>query len=166
MDIRTRSDVDFTAEVLDPAMDIVAPQAEAKNVSVASHVEGDMTGLECDAELMKVVMVNYLSNAIKYGHDDGRVDVTLKRDADGLEVAVRNTGEGFGPDQRDQLFRKFSRLSVPAFRDRKGTGVGLYAVRQIVSLHGGRVDARSEPGQWAQFSFRLPQPIPKAATTT
>jgi hypothetical protein len=161
MDIRPRKDVDFLSEVMEPALEIVAPQIEEKNVRLHRDVQGAVSPIECDAELLKVVLINYLSNAVKYGKaDDGRVDLVCRRDEEGLHVAVRNEGRGFGPADRKQLFRKFSRLSVPEFKDRKGTGVGLYAVRQIVSLHGGKVDARSEKGAWAQFSFQIPQPLP------
>jgi signal transduction histidine kinase len=72
-------------------------------------------------------------------------------------VAVRNEGRGFTPADRDRLFRKFSRLDDPELQKQKGTGVGLYTVWRVVNLHGGRVDAASEPGQWAEFSFRIPQ---------
>jgi hypothetical protein len=161
MGIRPRKDVDFVSEVVEPALDIVAPQIEEKGAALDRQIQGDLTGIECDAELLKVVLVNYLSNAVKYGWEkEGRIELRVGREEGGLGVSVKNQGPGFGPAQRKQLFRKFSRLSVPEFKDRKGTGVGLYAVRQIIDLHGGKVQAQSEKGAWARFGFWIPQPLP------
>jgi len=71
-------------------------------------------------------------------------------------IAVWNSGPGFSRDQRDKLFRRFSRLDDPALKSRRGTGVGLYNSWRIVQLHKGRITAHSEQGEWAEFSFEIP----------
>jgi signal transduction histidine kinase len=78
-----------------------------------------------------------------------------------LTAGVWNEGIGFTPEQRNELFRKFSRLDTPELKKQKGTGVGLYTVWRIVQLHGGQPDAHSQPGQWARFTFTIPQPVPE-----
>jgi signal transduction histidine kinase len=72
---------------------------------------------------------------------------------------VWNQGPGFSSEDRDRLFRRFSRLHSSATRDKRGTGVGLYSSWRIIQLHRGRIRARSEPGAWAEFSFELSQPL-------
>ena len=74
-------------------------------------------------------------------------------------VSVWNEGPGFPPESRGELFRKFSRLQTPETRDRTGTGVGLYTAWRIVHLHGGRMEAASQEGAWAEFSLEIPQPL-------
>jgi signal transduction histidine kinase len=71
---------------------------------------------------------------------------------------VWNEGPGFPDADRPKLFRKFSRLDAPELNRRKGTGVGLYTSWRLVQLHGGRIDADSRPGEWAEFIVTLPQP--------
>lgn len=74
----------------------------------------------------------------------------------GSAFTVWNEGPGFPAAQRARLFRKFSRLDTPELMKRKGTGVGLYTSWRIVSLPGGRIDASSEEGSWAEFRVQLP----------
>ena len=117
--------------------------------------------VQCDPELLRIVLVNLLGNAVKYGEAGGALRVTLERGPDQLLVRVWNAGPGFREEERPRLFRKFSRLQAPELQGRKGTGVGLYTAWRIVHLHGGRLDAQSQPGQWAEFSVELPQPLPE-----
>jgi signal transduction histidine kinase len=69
---------------------------------------------------------------------------------------VRNLGPGFSAQQRNKLFRRFSRLDDPALKTRRGTGVGLYSAWRIIQLHKGRISADSKRGEWAEFSFEIP----------
>ncbi len=79
--------------------------------------------------------------------------------AGAFTFSVWNEGPGFPEAQRARLFRRFSRLDTPELKSRKGTGVGLYSSWKIVKLHGGRMDASSEEGKWAEFWFTIPQPL-------
>jgi signal transduction histidine kinase len=83
--------------------------------------------------------------------------------ASAFTVSVWNEGPGFPEAQRAKLFRRFSRLDTPELKSRKGTGVGLYSSWKIVKLHGGRMDASSEEGKWAEFRFTIPQPLASGA---
>lgn len=147
---------DFGAEVLEPAAELIAAQLQARAMTLERRVGEGLGPVSCDPDLMKIVLVNLLGNAAKYGREGGTVRVALERSPDRLLVTVWNQGAGFTAEERPRLFRKFSRLQSPEARAQKGTGVGLYTAWRIVHLHGGRMDARSEPGQWAEFSLELP----------
>ena len=149
---------DFQAEVAAPALELVQPQFQARSMAV-QRLGPEPAAVDCDPELLKIVLVNLLGNAAKYGRDGGAVRVEVELRPDRLRAAVWNEGPGFPAEQRPLLFRKFSRLQVPGLKERKGTGIGLYTAWRIVHLHGGRMDARSEAGKWAEFSFELPQPL-------
>ncbi|HNZ03702.1 MAG TPA: GAF domain-containing sensor histidine kinase [Myxococcota bacterium] len=152
-----KPDVDIT-ELIRQAIDIVEPQAVERRMRIETEFPDDPAArkLECDPDLLKIVAVNLIGNAVKYGFEEGLVLVQVSTDGARMKVSVRNDGPGFSQAARRSLFKKFSRLKDPELMKRKGTGVGLYTVWRIVNLHKGRVDAESEQGSWARFSFEIP----------
>ena len=157
LELKTSQGVDFVTQVLDPAMDITAPQAEAKSMRIVTDLPQTAQPIQCDPNLMQIVAVNLLSNAVKYGFESGEILISVIEDADGLEFSVRNDGPGFDEASKTKLFAKFSRLDDPELNKAKGTGVGLYTVWRIVHKHGGTIRADSEKGSWAQFTVKLPR---------
>lgn len=153
----TRPDVDIT-KIIQESADIVEAQFQERQMKFEPVYPDDPAArlIECDPDLMKIVLVNLIGNGVKYGSEGGKVRVTVAVEDAGMRVAVRNDGPGFSPADRKSLFKKFSRLRSPELMKRKGTGVGLYTVWRVISLHGGRVDAVSEQGSWAEFSFVIP----------
>ncbi len=159
-------EVNFRDEVIDKSIDLLEPQRAEKNTDIAIEAPDDLPPVQCDVDLMTIVMTNLIGNAIKYGNEDGQVKITLSHEDDKLKVSVWNTGPGFSSEQRSRLFRRFSRIDDPELKKRKGTGVGLYSTWRIIQLHHGRIDARSEKGAWAEFFFEIPQPIPAEPSAT
>ena len=158
-------EVSMAEEVLEPAFDLIQSQLQEKNMRLErSFPSGDLK-VFCDPGLLKVVLVNLLGNAVKYGNEDGLIRLRWERLPDRFNVSVWNEGPGFPPEERSRLFRKFSRLQTPELKSRKGTGVGLYTSWRIVHLHGGRMDATSKLGNWAEFSLEIPQPLPMDLST-
>ena len=152
---------DFLADVVEPSVELILAQLQERGMTLERRGPAELGPVRCDPGLMKIVLVNLLGNAAKYGQEGGIVRLTVDRRAEGITVAVWNEGKGFLPEDRTRLFRKFSRLNPGDPRAPKGTGVGLYTAWRIVHLHGGRMDATSRPGAWAEFSFDLPQPLPE-----
>ncbi len=160
LDPRFQRDVRFIDEIVENAIDIVNPQVEAKQMTLARNWDGDIRqDAECAPDLMRIVLVNLLSNAVKYGNEAGQIRVDVSLDDGRLHVAVWNQGPGFPIEEQGKLFRKFSRLQTPELMQRKGTGVGLYTTWRIVQAHRGKIRARSKHGEWAEFSFDIPQPV-------
>ncbi|MHB8799461.1 MAG: sensor histidine kinase [Thermoanaerobaculia bacterium] len=147
---------DLLADVVEPALDVVGPLLAERRCSLVRELPTGPVPVAVDPELMTVVLVNLLGNAAKYARDGGEVRLAVRREGESLYVAVRNEGPGFRPEERARLFRRFSRLADPELAGRPGSGVGLYTCRRIVRLHGGRIDAESEPGRWAEFRFEIP----------
>ncbi len=160
---RLHEGVDFGEVILEPARELVAADLEESGMRWEQELGAGLAQLHCDPDLVRIVLVNLLSNGIKYGQRDGLLRLEARRGAGRFRLVVRNEGPGFAPEQRSRLFRKFSRLDSPELRRRKGTGVGLYTAWRIARLHGGRMDARSELGAWAEFELDIPQPVPVAA---
>ncbi len=143
-------------------------------------------GIVGDAQRVRQVLLNLLSNAAKFTPDGGAVTVTASRtrallpagrDAEGraapaprdaVAVAVRDTGPGIPPGDLARLFVEFSQLDGSASRSQPGTGLGLALSRQFVELHGGSITAESSPGAGTEFRFLLPVdgPLPAAPPPT
>lgn len=118
---------------------------------------GDLPDVAVDPGLLRQVLVNLLSNALKFSRhaDVPRVEITAQpRDA-GHVISIKDNGAGFDPALAGELFQPFKRLDRSGRFD--GTGVGLTIVRRIVERHGGRVWAQGALGRGATFSFWLPQ---------
>jgi two-component system, sensor histidine kinase len=112
--------------------------------------------VSADPRRIEQVLMNLLSNALKFTPPGGRIAVTLTRDGDAVQVVVSDSGPGIPPDEMPLLFEKFSQTSASKMARGPGTGLGLVICRHLVEAHGGRIWAESEPGRGSRFVFRLP----------
>lgn len=123
------------------------------------------TEVLADAPMIKVVLHNLLSNALKFSRtqDAPRIVVAHRHEEDRNVISVSDNGVGFDPQHRDQVFGAFKRLHhADQF---EGTGVGLAIVHRIVSKHGGQVWAESTPGQGTTIHFALPRTHTTSSST-
>ena len=155
------AEISLVEEVLEPSFEIIQPQFQDRHMRLERQYPERPGPVVCDPSLLKIVLVNLLGNAVKYGQEGGLIRLRYERLPDHFRVSVWNEGPGFASEERPRLFRKFSRLQSPELKARKGTGVGLYTSWRIAHLHGGRMDATSKQGAWAEFSLEIPQPLPE-----
>ncbi len=151
-------------EVIRPAIELLHGQIEGRRMKLDIKVPDQPVVASGNAELLRVVLVNLVGNALKYGRELGRIRVDLAVEGGQGEVSVWNEGPGFPPQKRADLFQRFVRQNTPELIRRKGTGLGLYTCWKIIQLHEGRIWADSELGAWARFSFRIPVQPAAAAT--
>lgn len=113
-----------------------------------------------DVDTLRQVVVNLLSNALKYsqGHPAPAIHIWAEERSQEWAVYVRDNGAGFDPRYAGKLFQAFQRLHQQD--DFEGVGIGLANVRRIIQRHGGEVSAEGQPGQGATFSFTLPKDRP------
>jgi signal transduction histidine kinase len=159
--IDLKSGVDLRRAVLDPVIEAIAPQVQEKRMTLARIESEQLESCECDPALLQIVLNNLMTNAVKYGNEAGRIEVSAERTTEGLRLAVYNEGPGFSDADKQLLFKRFSRLKNPELWKRPGSGLGLYVCWQVVQLHGGHIWAESEPGRFARFVFEIPQPVPR-----
>jgi signal transduction histidine kinase len=110
-----------------------------------------------DPDRLEQIVTNLVSNAIKYSPDGGVVTLRLRECGDEVELQVEDTGMGMSPEQQAQLFQKFYRTPDAQASGIKGTGLGLFLVRQLVEAHGGRIEVQSEQGRGTTFTVTLPK---------
>jgi signal transduction histidine kinase len=126
------------------------------DVALHEDVPADLF-VRADAERIHQVLFNLVDNAVRYTPPGGEVRIRARRDADRVEVQVRDTGVGVAPEHLSRLFERFYRADPSRSRDEGGgTGIGLAIARSIVEGHGGRIAAESEPNNGSTFTFDLP----------
>jgi len=108
-----------------------------------------------DAEKISLVLINLISNAIKYSPDGGEISISCKKQDDALIVSVKDNGIGISKEDQKHLFQKFYRIQTAETRTISGFGIGLYLVYTILELHGSRIGLESGSGKGSTFSFRL-----------
>jgi len=150
-------EVDFFKEIICHSTEIVAVMLQEKNIIFEQNIPPELPVIKCDPELLKIVMTNFLSNAVKYSDVGAVVRLTITADNGRIRVSVWNQGPGFPESEKIRLFKRFSILQTPELSERKGHGVGLYVTWKIILLHGGRIWADSKHGEWAEFTFEIPQ---------
>ena len=104
---------------------------------------------------MKQVLLNLLSNALKFTPEGGRIDVRAAMNDGMAEISVADTGVGIAPEDQEAIFEEFRQVGT-ADKKVEGTGLGLALSRKFIELHGGRIWVQSEPGKGSTFSFTLP----------
>ncbi len=135
--------------------DVVRPLAEKKRLKLAISVPAEFTAV-VDPSRFKQVLYNYLSNAVKFTPENGRVDVRVRREEDhSFRVEVEDTGVGIPPDEIAKLFQEFQQLPNSR-KAEQGTGLGLALTRHIVEAQGGSVSVRSVPGTGSVFAAVFP----------
>ena len=144
-------------EVVDEVLSLLAPLAEARGISIEheSAPYADLFVL-ADALRLEQVLVNLVSNAIKYNCPEGRVSVAAERTGRRtVRIAVTDTGEGIAPEQLELLFRPFERLGAEA-GPVDGTGLGLVIAKGLAETMAGRLLVESEVGKGTTFTLELP----------
>ena len=110
----------------------------------------------CDAEKITQVLVNLLSNALKFTPENGEIKLTLRPWEGEALICVENSGPGIDPEDIPRLFGKFSQLGGKAASGQRGTGLGLAISKGIVEMHKGRIWVESQPGKGCKFYILLP----------
>jgi signal transduction histidine kinase len=154
LDIDTRP-VELSA-VIRAAIDVVRPEADSKQIQLQPMLAPGANQVLGDLNRLQQVMWNLLSNAVKFTPHGGRVEICLVRADSHLEVTVSDNGKGIREDFLPCVFERFSQAD--AARGHAGLGLGLAIARQIVELHGGKIEAES-PGEGLGSTFRVRLPL-------
>jgi PAS domain S-box-containing protein len=116
----------------------------------------DAVVVDADPVRLRTVIVNLVSNAIKYSPDGTEIVCTVLRNRNTARITVRDQGIGISEADRASLFSRFGRVVTPATSGIPGTGIGLYMARELARMHGGEVTVRSALGQGSTFVVSLP----------
>lgn len=132
-------------------------QAEHKGVRLQGHVDTVVDPVRLNPQKMQRVLGNLMQNAIGFTPAGGVVTITADRVPDGVQVEVRDTGQGIGRDELPRVFDWFYRGEPSRSRTPRGAGLGLAIARSIVEAHGGRIWVESTVGNGSTFRFVIPK---------
>ena len=156
--------------MLEHGLAMVRERAERTGISLELTTDSDVDTVWADELKLKQVVLNLLTNAVKFTESGGSVVVTARRSGDIAEVMVRDTGVGIAVAEHERIFEAFQRGGRGVRTTTEGTGLGLTLSKRIVELHGGRMWMESVLGEGSLFGFSLPlapaaAPAPSPALT-
>ncbi|HRO32127.1 MAG TPA: ATP-binding protein [Brevundimonas sp.] len=151
-------------EVCDDAVRLMRGKAQEAGLSLTVEAAAGLPEIEADHRGCKQVMLNLISNAIKFTPEGGSITVRLAAlGAERVRVAVTDTGIGIAQEDLDRLARPFEQVEGQHSKTTQGTGLGLALTKSLIELHGGALHMESQPGDGTTVSFDLPVRRPGAA---
>ena len=134
----------------------VAEYVQDKNINLLFDTEVEEVILACDPDKIERVILNLLSNSIKYTDNGGNIYVYLKKVDNQVIVSVKDSGVGLPKDKLNLIFERFGQANNILSRRCEGSGIGLSLVKSIIEMHGGNISVVSELGKGSEFIFNLP----------
>jgi signal transduction histidine kinase len=142
-------------EISKETIEILNPNASAKYITIdysaTEHLE-----VFADNDMLKTVLRNLVSNAIKFTNNGGKIYINAEKDSENVTISVSDNGIGISPQNLKKLFDISEVITTKGTADEKGTGLGLSLCKEFVEKHGGKIWVESEVGKGSRFSFSLP----------
>jgi signal transduction histidine kinase len=144
-------------ELVNSCLSMVRERARERRVRIAADLSTQVGLLWVDRRAMKQILLNILSNAVKFSHDSGAVTITARPSTDGgTFITVRDAGIGMTEEQIERSRQPFGQAHAATTRSYGGTGLGLTITQRLVELHGGVLQIESRPGEGTAVSVILP----------
>ncbi len=151
------------AELLERVIDRIRPFLSARRIRLRAELGPELGTFELDSDKIGTVIVNLLTNAIKFTPDGGAIELFARMASeDEVEIVVQDHGVGLGPEALEHLFQPFFTQLDPSRHSsgdfgfcKRGLGLGLSIAKQFVEMHGGRIDVESREGEGTRVSVRL-----------
>jgi signal transduction histidine kinase len=154
-----RMELEKTAFDLDTAIDnaltLVRERATRRGITLGRAIEDRVGVLRGDERKVKQVLLNLLSNALKFTPEGGLIELRAAMNDRMVEISVMDTGVGIAPEDQEAIFEEFRQVGT-ADKKVEGTGLGLALARKFIELHGGRIWVKSQLGAGSTFTFTLP----------
>ena len=156
---KTQADLNITSVKINDLLEVllkrISPIAEKRGIKIRLETMREVVA-EVDEVKLSLACNNLIENAVKYNHDDGKVDVSLNADHKFFYIRVKDTGCGIPEDCQEQIFERFYRVDKARSRETGGTGLGLAITRNVVLMHKGSIRVHSKEGEGATFIIRIP----------
>jgi signal transduction histidine kinase/ActR/RegA family two-component response regulator len=143
-------------ELCNEIISLLTPIAETKNITIEFHVD-DKIRITADADMIKAVFRNLVSNAIKFTEHKGRIIISAEQTKSDIIFSVSDTGIGIAPENLTKLFEVSQDRTTTGTDNEKGSGFGLLICKDFVEKHGGRIWVESEYGKGSVFYFNIPR---------
>jgi signal transduction histidine kinase len=140
--------------IVQQAMQATQFQAQQKNIAIRSDIDTSLTSVQADVEKTSWVLINFLTNAIKYSPDDTEIEVGVHKKDGMIAFAVKDHGRGIDEKYLPRIFERY--FKVPGTHERSGTGLGLAISKEFIEAQGGHIIVESKVNEGSRFEFTLP----------
>jgi signal transduction histidine kinase len=143
------------SDVINRALTATSTLFDQKELTLVKDIEHGLPAVIGDPDKLVQVMINLVSNAVKFTEKGSVTCKATRVDAD-IQICVTDTGNGIPKAEHKKVFEKFTQVADTLAGKPSGTGLGLPICKQIIAYHGGKIWVESEPGQGSKFVFTLP----------
>ena len=143
-------------EIVNQNYELLHESAVQKHIEIYNHIDVN-TYVTADFDQIDLVLRNLLSNALKFTHNNGQVEVSAEEKDNEIIVSIKDNGVGMDSEKAKNLFDNQEHKSSMGTIGEKGTGLGLLLCKEFINKHGGRIWAESEPKKGSTFYFSLPK---------
>ena len=140
--------------LIDNIIESLTPLTKSKNLSLLNKMKHDSISIHADEQKLRRILVNLISNAIKFT-EKGTISINCIEHDSHVEFVVEDTGIGIDEEHHDIIFQKFRQVDYSTSRQYEGIGLGLSIVKELVEMHGGTITVNSIPGKGAEFIFTI-----------
>ena len=134
----------------------VASYVESKGIKLVFDTDVEEKMTTCDPDKIERIILNIISNSIKFTGQGGEIFVNIKDQNEGIIISIKDNGIGIPEEKLDSIFERFNQVDKSLSRNREGTGIGLSLVKSLVEMHKGRIAAKSKLGEGSEFIIYLP----------
>lgn len=130
---------------------------ESKNIEIVGLDTIGTHSVYADMDMIYQVIYNLFDNAVKFTNDNGYIKINVVEKGEMIEISIKNSGNGIDSQELSKIFERFYKVDKSRSLDSKGAGLGLYIVKMMVEMHGGKIIAHSDSVSEAEFVFTLPK---------
>ena len=147
---------DDIVSVIEDIVQSIVGYVESKGIMLIFDTDVEEKIIGFDHDMIERIMLNLMSNALKYSHSNGNIYVNIIDKQTSVVIEVEDEGEGIPKDKLKVIFERFGQVNSTLSRRCEGTGIGLYLVKSFVQMHEGKINVISEEGKGSKFSIELP----------
>jgi PAS domain S-box-containing protein len=142
--------------VIEDIVQSIASYVKSKDIELIFDTDTEEKIMGFDHDMMERILLNLISNALKYSNPNGHIYVSLVDEQSSLVIKVKDEGKGIPPNKLDVIFERFGQVNNSLSRQCEGTGIGLYLVKSFIEIHGGKITVTSTEGEGSEFIIVLP----------
>lgn len=135
---------------------LIVSYVENKGISIVFDTDIEEKIVSCDTDMIERIILNLISNAIKFTEPGGSIVVNIADKEDKIAISVKDTGIGIAKEKQKQIFERFVQVDESLSKNREGSGIGLSLVKSLVEMHKGTIEVKSEYGEGSEFIIELP----------
>lgn len=159
--IKVNKKNDNIISVIEEIVQSIAVYVKSKDIELIFDTDTEEKVMGFDHDMIERILLNLISNALKYSYPNGHIYVNLIDKDSSLIIKVKDEGKGIPQNKLDVIFERFGQVNSSLSRQCEGTGIGLYLVKSFVEMHGGKIGVKSTEGKGSEFTIILPSGLAK-----